>query len=642
MIHLISGFLLLLAVAAAGQDRYIGPYEAKTEFDSISTQKLARIRQQRVLFGSRSWGGAVQGSYIGNLGTDYALNWKSPIALAGTDTLTHNAFSSPGVVHVRLPDLEPARWNVFGDIIRGRNGYKEFGPEIDIACLFLYASSAGLWGKYHPLFDSLRNEYPNIRFGICTHHVASDSTLDMAWNVYGNEYSDSVMKYYRGVVPVIDLRMIAAIGPGGDTASFMYNSKKYWQLNPAQATPDHIHLTDYTTMSKSFFVMLDCLTPDTGAIDTTGIPVDSGMITVYVDPTASGAGDGSSWANAYTNLATAELIQRRDLTTANACITFKCRGGRDNAGVTFDTAYWKVDSLHYITVDVAAPDRHNGTRGTGYIIDPPPYTNDLYIKTPFTVIDGVALNGARNGRNPLVVEGRKCVIQNCLIYDVPATYYNGINLSSGAQGTKLVNNSIYQCGINGISLNYCRDVAIYNNTVLNCGRALRISNPATYPVAVKNCYFGSIAGDTVITISNPAAVTFTATHSSSGEYGTIRTALSATTGTCFTSVTSGAENCRISYSSALYSTGTDLGADPVFPFNYDAAGVFRNNGAYAVGAYEVAPITGISMLPGAGPKPMIKGRLYDLNGRPALGRKTGIYLMGDETGKGVKKVMIVR
>jgi hypothetical protein len=48
------------------------------------------------------------------------------------------------VVHFRQPDNSPGRWAEFADIIRGRNGYKEFGPEIDIAFQFLY-SGDGMW-----------------------------------------------------------------------------------------------------------------------------------------------------------------------------------------------------------------------------------------------------------------------------------------------------------------------------------------------------------------------------------------------------------------------------------------------------------------------------------------------------------------
>jgi hypothetical protein len=647
MIKTVIGIICLFVTLALAQDMYIGPYEAKAQFDSISADKLNRIRHQRVLFGSRSWGLAVSGSYVSDLGSNYQLNWPTWRTLAGTDTIPDNAFNSPGVIHFRQPDNMPARWTEFADIIRGRNGYKEFGPEIDIAFQFLYGGN-GMWPAYHPLFDSLRREYPNIKFGICTHHMASDSTHNMDWNVYGNQYSDSVMATYPGEVPVLDIRMIVAICSSGDTATFQYQGKTYPQMCPAYSTPDHIHLQDYTTLCKGFYMMLDHLTPDTGYVDTTSLPVDSGMVTVYVDPTASGTGNGSSWQNAYTSLAAAILMHQGNLVAQDISITFQCRGGADVSSVTFNPALWTVDKNHYITVYVAPQDRHNGTRNTGYRLVPSNKSDfPFYLQVPYTVINGVAINAYNLYRYAMYISADSCRVLNCLLYDSNRSGYHAISLSSGSDGTILANNTIYSCAANGMNISYCYNTCLYNNTILNCGRALGLSNHTTAITEIKNCYFGSVAGDSLIRNGQSmAGVHFTTTHTSSGEYGTTVTATATNAGARFVNVTAGAENAHIQTGSALYTTGTDLGADPVYPFSYDAAGEFRNVGAYAVGAYELSTTTYIgTAVPGADFAPQLNVRypVYDINGAPVLGKKkAGVYLLYDKAAGKLRKVLVLQ
>jgi hypothetical protein len=143
-----------------------------------------------------------------------------------------------------------------------------------------------------------------------------------------------------------------------------------------------------------------------------------------------------------------------------------------------------------------------------------------------------------------------------------------------------------------------------------------------------------------------AGVHFMSTHTSSGEYGTIATAPATNTGARFINVTVGAENAHIQTGSALYTTGTDLGADPVFPFSFDAAGELRNVGANSVGAYELSTATYIGRaLPGAdfSPRPDRRYPVYDISGAPVPGvRQTGVYLIYDETTGKLRKIFMVR
>jgi hypothetical protein len=72
MIGTVISIICLFITLALAQDMYIGPYEAQAQFDSISADKLNRIRRQRILFGSRSWGLAVANGYASALGNKYS------------------------------------------------------------------------------------------------------------------------------------------------------------------------------------------------------------------------------------------------------------------------------------------------------------------------------------------------------------------------------------------------------------------------------------------------------------------------------------------------------------------------------------------------------------------------------------------
>jgi hypothetical protein len=259
----------------------------------------------------------------------------------------------------------------------------------------------------------------------------------------------------------------------------------------------------------------------------------------------------------------------------------------------------------------------------------------------------VAINAYNLYRYALYISADSCKVLNCLLYDSNRSGYHAIALSSGSDGTILANNAIYSSVANGINISYCNHTYLYNNTILNCGRALGLSNHTIAITEIKNCYFGSVAGDSVIRNGQSmAGVRFTTTHTSSGEYGTILTAPATSAGARFVNVAAGAENVHIQTGSALYTTGVDLGADPVYPFSYDAAGEFRNVGAYSVGAYELSTATFIrAAVPGANFSPRVNMRYpaYDVSGTPAARpQRPGVYLIYDKTSGTLRKAVILR
>lgn len=84
----------------------------------------------------------------------------------------------------------------------------------------------------------------------------------------------------------------------------------------------------------------------------------------YVDPDVSGgAGDGSTWANAYSSLNAAETAQDGNITAGNA-VVFVC-GHNGASQTTADTAAvnvfgWTTDADSYVAIRTETADRHTG------------------------------------------------------------------------------------------------------------------------------------------------------------------------------------------------------------------------------------------------------------------------------------------
>ena len=82
--------------------------------------------------------------------------------------------------------------------------------------------------------------------------------------------------------------------------------------------------------------------------------------TYYVDvDVVGGAADGSSLANDYSSLQTAETARQADITAGNA-VRFLCHNTLGGTDVAATISFWTTDADSYIKVEAASAYRHAG------------------------------------------------------------------------------------------------------------------------------------------------------------------------------------------------------------------------------------------------------------------------------------------
>ncbi len=128
--------------------------------------------------------------------------------------------------------------------------------------------------------------------------------------------------------------------------------------------------------------------------------------------------------------------------------------------VTDATNYWKVT--------VPSGERHDGTAGSGAVIDPTATARGIYILDPNTVIEWVEIDGAviPSGAGVIQVGAANATIDSVIIHDwTDAATFNTIGITDNGSGSTftVMNSIIYNSRSRGISAN--SDANIYNTIV---------------------------------------------------------------------------------------------------------------------------------------------------------------------------------
>lgn len=310
----------------------------------------------------------------------------------------------------------------------------------------------------------------------------------------------------------------------------------------------------------------------------------------YVDPNATGDGNGTSYTHAYTTLNAAEQAKDDNIVTADKVIIFHCRalnGTADQTAVLVSD--WITDPTRYVQIETEtteATGRHHGVwSDTHYRLEVTD-AGPLSIYEDYVRVEGLQLKtviGASPGNgkhniyiNLITATNNDLRIGNCLIVGHESGTYtqSGIQVDTANAILTVWNTIMYGFATIANTRPFAAGgvVNIYSCTLIGGSYGIRSSGT----VAVKNTYIGGAGTECFYRNSGTLAKTTCASSDSSADdtSGTDETV----SGTClvdvlvsttadsthagFENVLSGTENYHIKTGSPLIGGGTTLSDDP--------------------------------------------------------------------------------
>jgi hypothetical protein len=323
-------------------------------------------------------------------------------------------------------------------------------------------------------------------------------------------------------------------------------------------------------------------------------------VNTYVDPDATGAGNGTSWTDAYTSLSACEAAEQKDFVSANEYLIINCRssGGTVDGAVLINGS--TTDATRYISIVVSSSNRHTGfwsaakyrtTAASGSIIQ----IFDDFVKIEGVQVEVQDTTGGTIYAITTTSEGTEisdCILRLTGSGGTKVGFNGGAN--TAANPAKIWNNIIYDftTGITNTGSGGANDSAYcYNNTVADCTTGFSTGFNDT---TIKNnvafncttCYNGTYLAGT-----NNA-------FSAGADPASNGVDVSSKTGAQLFNNYAGNDFRVLDATSSLYDAGSDLSADAVIPFSVDHIETTRPEGSgWDIGANEYIVPTGGNLYP---------------------------------------------
>jgi len=339
-----------------------------------------------------------------------------------------------------------------------------------------------------------------IKNGANTLYVTPSATV-MEYTSSANHYNfDGSLVLY--VTPAATFRCVNENFQGGLTLSITPNASSMYVIRALHGSVTTSFVPDAAGLTYERYTYDYNLNASVTTTITTHAIMEVSTLSyeeTYVDPEATGLGNGTSWTDAYTSLDAWNTAEAKDLTAITKkhyCYVRSNGGTSDTTNVTISG--WTTDNIYNVTVKCI-----NNVRGKFNTIDA--YNLDvitdnaipLVVSAPYTTIENLCIRYNGSWGKPVIrvtVEDvliNKCVLFTGVLADTSGS--DGILVSDGVltkENSLRIKNSLIcgpkQYGLNASSYGN-KEVTVYNCTIAKCGN--KPVNSGTGGVRMKNTIF---------------------------------------------------------------------------------------------------------------------------------------------------------